>query len=1016
MTTIKEKKMRRLTGLLAAAIASLALAGPAYANVGDGFGIASFDATATNQDGSAFTQAGGHPFEATTTIDFNVLPAPPNLPDGDVKDFHVDLPAGFIGNPTAVPTCSESDLEARGASGSGFIECPSASQVGIVTLGLPNFFAGFHLSVPVYNMDPPAIVPAQFAFNALGSVVHLVPSVRTGGDYGLSIDIPDTAQLALAGSELTLWGVPFDHAHDALRATPGQPFSCVGFDEGGPSGPNTFCSGGGASVSSSPTPFLTNPTDCSAGPLTTTLRVNSWQHPGDFKQASVLSHDSATPPNPTGVTGCDKLPFDASLSGRPTTSQAGAPAGLSVDVKIPQRNNAAGLEEAHLKTAVVTLPGGMAISPSAADGLQACSDEQIALKSTDDPTCPDASRIGTVSIDTPLLKKPMDGTVYLGTQQSDDPASGKMFRLFLVAKGPGVMVKLPGSVVPDEKTGQLTTTFDNNPQLPFDALHLELRGGPHAPLTNPTTCGTKTTVAKLTSWSGKTVESKSSFEVTGCGDANRFAPTFEAGTTNPLAGAFSPFTMTIRRADADQVLSGISVNLPSGLLGALRNVPFGSQVGTVTVSAGPGSNPFSLGGQVYLEGPYKGAPFSLKVVVPAKAGPFDLGEVVVRSPLNVDAANAKVSAPSDPLPTILKGVPLQVRMVNITLDRPEFMFNATSCAPQTVSATLASITGRQSQVSSRYQPTGCGELPLDPKLKLAFVGKGQTKDGTHPGVEADLTQQPGESGLKRVQVALPLSVALDPNNAQALCTPQQAAARACPPGSIIGNATAVTPALHQPLSGPVYFVEKVRTSKSGQQVRTLPRLWLKLEGEGVPLDLWADSSVDSTERLVTTFSSVPDAPITSFHMTIDSGKHGVLAANSDVCARSKLTNVSFDGQSGTTVDRTISVAVPACGLAIAKTTTTNSAVTVRVSGLRAGKLSLAGSGVGRASRSIRSADVASLTARLTKSARRALSRHGKVRVRLAVAFTPKGAKKAKTVTKTVTVKHKKSVPKPTAFG
>jgi hypothetical protein len=935
-------------------------------------------------------QAGAHPNMTTTfALDHDAVYSPLG---GTPRDLSVELPKGLVGAANATPTCRMVNVIAFQTG------CPLESAVGEVTATL--YYNGqpfpFVLNELVFNVTPRADEPAAFGFNAI-IPVRLDTKLRSDGDYGITASVTNITEAAsLIGTTLTLWGVPADHN-----------------GPGSSEDQNTQRHYGGPSESVRRA-FLTNPTECSATSLTSSLAIDSWQAQGVF---STADYDLGA------ITGCDRLAFAPTIDLRSDSRTPGSPAGLAVDLSVPQNPDPDGLATAHVKDVSVKLPPGMALSPSAADGLGACSDAQIGLKVLGAATCPDSSKIGTVEVTTPLLDDPLEGEVFLGTQKSQDPQSGEMYRLFLQVAGSGVRVKLPGSVKADPVTGQLTTTFASNPQVPFDTFKLRFKGGPRAALVNPTTCGTKTTNATITSWAGDSVDTTSSFVVDqGC-PTGQFAPTFEAGTVNPQAGSFSPFTMTIRRTDADQDISGISVALPSGLLAALGSVPLcaeadaaagscsaATQIGTTTVSAGSGTNPFTLGGKVYLAGPYKGAPFSLSIVVPAIAGPFDLGTVVVRSPLVVDAANAKASAPADPLPTILGGVPLHIRMINVTLDRPGFTFNATSCAKMEVGVSMVSTGGAVSNATSPYQAAGCSSLPVKPDLALSFTGKGATKDGTHPAVVADLHQKPGQANLKKVKVTLPLSIALDPDNAQALCTPAQFTAKACPDASIVGHASAVTPALHEPIAGPVYFVENTRLSASGRVIKTLPKLWLKLSGEGVPLDLIATSEVDSQQRLVSTFDTVPDAPVSSFHLDIDGGKHGILVANTDVCMAPKVTTAVYTGQNGAQTTNSLSVKVPDCTPHIAKTTASATSIALAFSGLKAGKLTVTSPSLAKATKSVTTSDVATVTAKLTAKAKAKVKRAGSLKVKIRSTFKPTSGKTV-TMTKIVTVKRAASAAK-----
>ena len=486
--------------------------------------------------------------------------------------------------------------------------------------------------------------------------------------------------LGIAGTQLTLWGVPADPSHDPQRSCPGE-FPAT---QGGPS-----CSSQ-APVSA----FLRLPTSCPTDPgqgLVTTAHVDSWWHPGrlnadgtpdlsdpNWVSASFASHlppglpDAPFPGLPAdqfgpqqATTGCDSVPFAPTLSAGPASAASPGASGYSFDLTSPQTDDPKQLGEADLKKAVVTLPAGVRVNPAAAAGLDACSPPQIALGSNADPTCPDASKVGSVTITTPLLNKPLQGSVYLATPHQNP--TGSLIAVYLVAQGPGVTIKLSGGVAQDPSSGQMTASFDNQPQLPFSHLHLEFFGGDRAPLSNPATCGTYTTHALLTSWSGKTVESDSSFTTSHDGHgapcpAPRFKPTMVAGTTNPIAGGYSPLSIALSRSDDDQEIANIdSVSTPDGLTGYISHVTLckdadaragtcsaPSQIGTVTAAAGNGANPFPVTGRVYLAGRYKHAPFSLAFVIPVKAGPFDLGVVKVRAAVNIDRHNATLKVASDP--------------------------------------------------------------------------------------------------------------------------------------------------------------------------------------------------------------------------------------------------------------------------------------------------------------------------------------------------------------------------------
>ena len=585
--------------LLAVLTSSVAFVSAAAADLQ----IEAFDARVERADGSLETQAGAHPYQAVA--DFTVNANASGLgPQETIKTVVVDLPAGFVGNPQAVGQCARAKFLAfvTGAAG-----CSPDTQVGEITItdlgyGFPN-----PQTYPVYNLVPGKQDVADFGFLIGGVPTHLIPRVRSGGDYGVSIDVSRISQeIPTWASKVVFWGQPADASHDARR-------SCDGSQQ------NLGCASSGA-----PRPFLTNPSVC--GPrFDTVIRMDSWQEPGDFKTAIATT--------PTPATGCEKLNFAPTVTVRPDSSTAGIPSGYAIDVAVPQNDNPNGLGTPPLKDAVVTLPAGVRISPSSAEGLGGCSDEQIGLRSLEAPACPEASKIGSVTVDTPVLDEPLTGDIYLGQPKSNDSQSGDMFRIFLTAAARGVQIKLEGKIVPDPVTGQLKTTFSDNPQLPFDKLTVRFKGGPRAPLTNPSSCGTHTTTAALTPWSSTTPVTVTSPIVIdhGCESAGAFAPTLSAGSTNPVAGASSSFALDLARPDGQQDIAGLDAVLPAGLLGNIAGVAqcpeaqaaagtcdAASQIGRVAAASARGRircgchSPGKAPTAVYLAGPYKGAPFSCR--------------------------------------------------------------------------------------------------------------------------------------------------------------------------------------------------------------------------------------------------------------------------------------------------------------------------------------------------------------------------------------------------------------------
>jgi uncharacterized repeat protein (TIGR01451 family) len=890
------------------------------------FGIAAFDAQVVGDAaGTPYTQAAGHPYAATTTIDFNVFRDPDPLKDEltpveAVRDIDVDLPPGFFGDPHGVDQCTVSQL-ANAELALSMPLCPPSSQVGITYVRVN----GTHMllgPIPVFNMVPPVDAPARFGFNAAGTVVTLDALLRTATDYGITARLRLISEgLGIAGSTVTLWGVPSDPIHTPERACPGS----VAPWEGGPT-----CQSGKAR-----TAFLRQPTSC--GPagvgLPTTFRMDSWKHPGAFVERTISSHlPNGYPFAPAdwgpqvGVTGCDRVPFDPRLAVTPATTAAAQPTGLAVDVSLPQTDDPDVLGQSDLRKAVVTLPAGMHLSASSAQGLQGCSPSQIALHSTTDPTCPPGSKLGTVSIKTPALPDPLEGSVYLAGPH-DNPFD-TLVALYLVARGSGVTIKLPGRVDLDPITGQVTTTIDNGPQAPFSDVRVELKGGSRAALANPRACGPYTTLANLTGWSGRTVALGSGVAVSRDGNgaacpAHEFSPGFQAGTESSSAGSSSPFHLRLTRQDNDEELSGLKLDMPEGLLGYISRVALcgnaqaaagtcsdSSKIGSVEVGAGSGPDPFYVkNGRLYLTGPYKGAPYGLSVVVPAVAGPFDLGNVVVRQAIFVDKHTSKLRIVSDPLPTILQGVTLGVRDVRVAIDKPGFFLNPTSCAEKRISGEIGSVDGTKAPVSDRFQAADCASLGFKPSMALRVGGRGHTHRGqTTPFSTTLRMPSKKQANLRFVQVTLPKTINARLTVINDACTRAEFESDIAKCGHArAGSAVASTPLLRDPLKGNVYFV------KNGHPI---PDLFVALRGQ-VSFDLIGRITIPGSTRLRTTFDAAPDVPIRSFTLRLlGDSKNGSVGAAANLCStasRRQKVDLDYIGQNGRVRQTQQALKVAGCG-------------------------------------------------------------------------------------------------------
>jgi hypothetical protein len=827
-------------------------------------------------------QAGAH---ADMTIGVH-LTRDGNNAYAKARDLEIELPPGMLGNTQAIPRCTAEEL----GDGPKNSACPFESQVGITLVRVAPPFSDVY-KMPVYNMVPPkgTDIVARLGFIAVGWPV--VVNVRIDPvDY--SVVATAEAMPAAAGiseATTTLWGVPSDPVHDKERITPQE---SLGGDN--PGGRSVTARG----------PFLSNPTDCS---LAREVRVTarSYQLPD---QPSTM-----TAPFPE-FSGCGKLAFAPTFTAVLSNPEAAAPSGLETELRIPQNESPQGLATSTLKSARVTLPEGVTINPAAGDGLEACSAEQVRYGLNVDAACPDAAKIGSIEVDVPALEETLHGSVYQRT-----PEPSRLFGFWVVADGQGVHLKLPARIEPNAITGQLSTVFDGIeslgglPQVPFSSLKLRIFGGPRAPLATPSRCGSYLTSYSLAPWSGQPpVEGATPMEVTGGCAKGGFSPQLWAGSLAPFGGAHAPFAFTLTRSDGQDNLAKIDLRMPQGLLAKLAGVPLcpeaaaatgacpsASRLGSIAAAAGVGGAPLWLPQAgtaptaAYLAGPYKGAPYSVVSVVPGQAGPFDLGTVVNRAAIHIDPKTALARIETDPLPQILEGVPIAYRALQVIVDRPEFMLNPTDCSPKQIRASVLSAVGTRAEPTSHFQVANCAALPFQPRLGMRLVGRKQAKSGGHPGVRALVRQSGiGDAGIREARVTLPRSLALDPDNAQALCEFEDGTKpdleHHCPKGSIVGRVRAVTPLLSKPLSGNVYFVKNVRIDKkTGNRIRTLPMIVAALRGQ-IAINLTGEASTTRAGELVNTFAAVPDAPITRFNLNINGGRNGILVVTETARGRINL--------------------------------------------------------------------------------------------------------------------------------
>jgi hypothetical protein len=840
--------------------------------------------------------AGEHPNITTSfvlTHGFNKISG---LPETDARpgEISISLPPGLLGNVNAVPKCDTGHLIA-------FAACPIDSQVGVNEILATGFKKG---TEPIYNIEPPHPNEeiARFGFMAFLYPAFIDVKVKTASDYSVTATVHDPpAQAALVEAKTTLWGNPADSSHDSQRLTAREATECFGPSLG------TACQQpeGKREVDLPPTAFFTNPSACQPMPLG--LQVKSYQRPGEVFTAS-------TEMDP--ITDCVGLPFAPEFSAEATNPSGGAPSGLRTTLVIPQQSTEAvdKPSTSTMREARVTLPAGFGINPGAANGIGTCDEAQVGYNQEVDTACPDASKIGAAEISSPLLPHPIAGEIFLRDQRPGHP-----YGLWLASDELGLHVKIPGDLEPNKDTGQLTAIFTDLPQTPVSEIELNVWGGARAPLTTPEQCGTYEAT-----WSFKphsedpAVTGTSPIAIDqGCGPM-AFNPKLHAGTTNPVAGAYSPFEFDLQRSDSEQNLASLDLTLPDGLLAKLAGVPLcpeaaapsgscpsASKIGSLSALAGTGPAPLWIPQPgkaptaVYFAGPYKSAPYSILAVVPAQAGPFDLGNVVVRSALQVDPESARATVVSGPLPQFFEGVGVTYRRVHVVVDRPEFMLNPTDCSEMAIASHLTSVRGAVAEPSSRFQVDNCKALKYKPRLKLEL--KGGTKRSDHPAVRALLTQPPHQANAAAATVVLPTSEFIDQDHINSPCTRVQFRESKCPKLSVLGRATAISPLLDEPLMGPVYF-----RSNGGE--RELPDIVADLHG---PIHVTLVGFVDAVQvkgteksRIRTRFARIPDAPVTKFAMNLFGGaKRGLLENSRDLCRTNRRAKVTLLAQNGRRIQR-----------------------------------------------------------------------------------------------------------------
>jgi hypothetical protein len=874
------------------------------------FGLEGLDSEVIGEDGEDFTQAGGHPFLGGAH--FSAILAR-SLDQGNpfpVELFRKavsDLPRGFVGNALAVPELCPSLVDVLEST------CPPGSAVGAINVDAVVSGAPLEqTAMPIFAIEPEFGAPAQFAFaelDHLQQVFTLTPRLRPQDGYAISLDASPAATL-----------FPLRRVNDATLCGFGA--TVIGND--------FFGCKSAEDPSANPVPLITNPTRCTGTPPTLKISLDSWQDPGDFKSATSVD------PSPTG---CEKIDFQPKVSLAPTNNQADSPTGLDVEIEMPTDGllDPKRESQANLANVEVTLPKGMSVNPAAAHGLGSCTPAQVKLKSNAPHQCPLSSQVGTVEIDTPLIRETLTGHVFMAAQRNNPFNETLGLYMVFESEKDGITIKVAGKVEADPVTGQLTSTFTENPEQPFSRAVIKFNSGPRAPLINPPTCGTYAIHTELSPWSAldpanptgeEIVSADTPYQVSSgpnggpCPD-NNLEPKLETGLQNPVAGAKSPFVLKLSREDGSRRFTALDLDMPGGLVAYLKGVPYcpdavltgisgaeltgrgelaspacpaASQIGTVQAGAGAGPYPFYAPGRVFLAGPYKGGPLSLAVVTPAVAGPFDLGNVVVRNAVYVDPVTAEVNVVSDPIPTILHGLKLAVRDIRVAINRPGFTAAPTSCEPQQVGVRVGGEGGTFVDLANRFQVGECAHLGFRPRTRIQLFGK--TNRGAYQGVKAVVRPRPGHANISRTVVRFPRSAFVAQEHIRTICTRVQFAAERCPKGSVYGRAVAYSPLLDMPLRGNVYL----RSSDN-----TLPDAVADLRGPAhQPIKIEVAIRNDSVRgALRNTVLAAPDAPVSYFRLQMFGKQKGLIVNSRNVCRGKNNATVVMKGHSGKrSLDRT----------------------------------------------------------------------------------------------------------------
>jgi hypothetical protein len=971
-------------------------------------------------EGQGYRQAAGHvPFGVTdfTLKHIGSLASASAIPTGVVTHVRVDVAAGLATSPAAVPQCTIAEFGAAEAiPGTGFYapsKCkegggahgtgPESTVIGEETatvfvqpLAEKSLPPDVTLAGKLYNLVQPE-APTKARASLFGAALKL-PIVLTKGIleeiFKKSNPAVENAQYyahtLVEGS--VEWGQEAKgtnagdyHDYFEVKVSPNLPLIRSRQEDYGTTG-----NGG----------FITNPTSC-PGDNTTFLTLEGVAAGSAAEVKARLesgSRETVRKPYKTllGLQGCGLVPFEPSFALSPATTASDQPDGISATAGLTRRPSEE-IDSAQLKTAAIKLPEGMTLNPSAAAGLTACKPSQARIHSeTAGTECPASSSLGTVSLTVPTLpsSEPLTGNIYLGTPPNGGAITGPPYIVYIDAESAryGVSVRLKSETIPNEATGQVMAIFNENPEQPFTSITMHFKEGALSPIANPLTCGTATTEASFqpfTLTAAKTLNS--AFTPTGCSNPIPFALTQATANQTGSAGGNTSFSFSLTRPEGNQYLGAVKTTLPPGLVGQIPKAtqcteaqananacPETSQIGTASATSGSGPTPYTFGsGKVYLTGPYQGAPFGLSIVVPATAGPFELGPVTTRATINIDPYTARVTTTAT-LPTIVKGIPIRLRGLTVSINKQGFLLNPTTCNLMATESTVTSTFGATQNLSSSFQLNSCNAL----KFKPAFLAKSNSRTSKANGAELETTlnEVPGNANVRSVKVQLPKQLPSRLTTLQKACPAAtfEINPSLCPPGSFVGGARANTPTLAGKLKGPAILVSHASAA--------FPDLDLVMEAEGVRSILVGNTDIKKGIT-TTTFASTPDVPVSSITVNLPIGPHSALAANGNLCAGTLLMPTTITGQNGTVVKQNTNIGVANCGVRIVGRKVVGNTAYLTVQTYAAGRISGKGSGLATVFRRLGSAQrAATLRIPLSSGGR---SRRKPFNVRVRVGFVPK---------------------------